>query len=107
MNFDCTKDLIIWEDDGVTVKYQGPRFLRCNRGGCDTLITHKMLEFYNGTCPGRIPGVLCGHRRFKPALNVSPEEQEKLLSGEIMAFGWEMLLIKEEVEVIDCGSYNK
>ncbi len=97
MNFDC-RDIVIYDDDGSAV-YSGPRFFRCRIGGCEKLMTHRMVHEHV-RCPGRIPGVICGNGHWKPAMNVSDAEQAGILSGEIPTFDWEMDLITERVEMI-------
>ena len=97
MDFDC-RDIVIYDDDGGAV-YSGPRFFRCKIGGCERLMTHRLVHEHVA-CPGRIPGVICGNRQWKPAMNVSEQEQAQILSGEIPTFDWEMDLITEKVRMI-------
>jgi len=101
MDFTCY-DVVTFDDKGVR-QGQTPRFLRCDRGGCDLLITRAMLEQHRGCCPGRTPGVSCGNRKYRPATNVTEDEQQKILSGEIPTPKWEMQLITGEITPIELG----
>ena len=98
MDWEC-RDIVVYGDDGVAV-YRGPRFLRCSRQAeCGALITHGLLK--------KLKRCVCGNIRFNAALRVKPEEQDKILMGEVPLLEWERAMIEgtlKEIKTNDAAS---
>ena len=64
--FECG-DVIVRNDDGQII-FSGPRFLRCGYAECNSLVTHGMIQEHGGC--------VCGGKRVRQAVKVTPDEEE-------------------------------
>jgi hypothetical protein len=87
LRWDVCEDLEIRDDTGQ-VLWAGPRYLRCSRFECHSLVTHGMVA--QGGCA-------CGNRRLLVSLKLSVEERDRLKQGYYPLLQWEWDQIAPEL----------
>lgn len=82
-----TGPLVWWQcedieifDDGGQLVYAGPRYYRCTRAECTSLVTNGMV---------RTGGCFCGNRRIGVALRLTKVEKERLAQWYYPLVSWE------------------
>lgn len=81
-------EIVILDDDKKTI-YRGPSFVRCEQYGCRKIATNGYLEKH-GSC-------VCGGRKFRDAVVLTPEEIQGLKNGEYILNDWERFFIEQEL----------
>lgn len=76
---DCD-DIRVLDDDGQVV-YAGPRWVRCARAECNSLVTHGQIQ--------QAGGCICGMRRVVPAWKLTSTEKAGLKRGYYPLLNWE------------------
>lgn len=78
------EDIRVLTDDGA-VLYAGPKYLRCKRAECASLVTHGMTH---------AGGCFCGNRRLGVALRLTAQERALVKRGYYPLCDWEVVLIR-------------
>ena len=84
---DCRDDVEV-RDEWDQVLWVGPRYLRCTRQECHTLVTHGMIA--QGGC-------WCGNRRLVGALRLTTEERALVKRGYYPLTPWEIEQVQPTV----------
>lgn len=84
IRWDECEDIKVFDDDGALI-HNGPKFLRCSRQACNSLVTQGMI-LESGAC-------WCGNRRLVPALKLTKQEKCELKLVYYPLNRWEMALI--------------
>src|SRR5262245_50476040 len=77
---DCRDDIEVRDEWGV-VHWVGPRYMRCARQECHSLVTHGMVA--QGGC-------WCGNRRLLAAMRLTAVEKTRVQSGFYPLHAWEV-----------------